>query len=138
MFTASHCFEEHPGELRLRIDAPTLAELFAEAGRALAQLACGERPPPPPQGEARPVHVRSHDRAALLVDWLNELIFHTETEDQVFSEFRFERLTDRDLDARIRGARAPEMRSLVKAATLHDLKLTETPHGPSATVVLDV
>lgn len=135
---ASHAFEEHTGELRLRVDAPTLAELFAEAGRALALLACGDRPLPPPEGEAEEVRLRSHDKAALFVDWLNELIFHTEAHDKVFSEFRFARLTDRDLDARIRGARVPEMRPLVKAATLHDLELTETPHGASATVVLDV
>ncbi len=136
--TASHTFEEHTGELRLRIDAPTLAELFAEAGRALAGIACGGRPPPAPEGEAQSVSLRSHDRAALLVDWLNELIFHTEAEGKVFSEFRFPRLTDRDLDAQIRGAPAREIRTLVKAATLHDLVLTETPHGASATVVLDV
>ncbi len=135
---ASHAFEEHTGELRLHIDAPSLAELFAEAGRALALLACSDRPPPAPEGEPQPVSLRSHDRAALLVDWLNELIFRTELEEKVFSEFSFARLTDRDLDARIRGARAAEMRPLVKAATLHDLQVTETPHGAFATVVLDV
>lgn len=135
---ASHSLEEHTGELRLRVDAPTLAELFAEAGRALALLACGDRPPPSPEGEAEEVSLRSHDRAALLVDWLNELIFRAEVEGKVFSDFRFAHLTDRDLNAWIRGAPAPAMRTLVKAATLHDLKLTETPHGASATVVLDV
>lgn len=136
--TASHVFEEHTGELRLRIDAATLAELFAEAGRALALLACGDQPLPPPEGEAERVSLSSHDRAALLVDWLNELVFRAEAEDKVFSEFRFARLADRDLDARIRGAHVPEMRTLVKAATLHDLELTEDPDGASATVVLDV
>lgn len=135
---ASHALEEHTGELRLRIDAPAFAELFAEAGRALARIACGDRPPPSPEGEAQPVSLRSRDRAALLVDWLNDLIFRTEVEGRVFSEFRFTRLTDRDLDAWIRGARAPEARTLVKAATLHDLEITETSHGVSATVVLDV
>ncbi|WP_437719463.1 archease [Sorangium sp. So ce448] len=135
---ASHAFEEHTGEIRLRVDAPALAELFAEAGRALARIACGDRPPPSPDGEAQPVSLRSHDRAALLVDWLNDLIFRTEVEGRVFSEFRFTRLTDRDLDAWIRGARAPEARALVKAATLHDLEITETSHGVSAAIVLDV
>lgn len=135
---ASHAFEDHTGEIRLRIEAPTLAELFAEAGRALALLSCGEGPLPEPEGEAQRVSVRSHDRAALLVDWLNELIFHAESEDKVFSDFRFTRLTDRDLDAWIRGARAVGARSLVKAATLHNLAVTESTHGAFATVVLDV
>lgn len=136
--TASHAFEDHTGELRLRIDAPTIPELFAEAGRALALLACGTGPLPEPEGKAQQVSVRSHDRAALLVDWMNELIFHSEAEGKVFSDFRFTRLTDRDLDAWIRGARAVEARTLVKAATLHNLTVTESTHGASATVVLDV
>ena len=28
----SHTFEEHVGEVRMRVDAPSRAELFAEAG----------------------------------------------------------------------------------------------------------
>lgn len=38
MLHASHAFEEDAGEIRLRLDAPTLPELFAEAGGALAEL----------------------------------------------------------------------------------------------------
>jgi SHS2 domain-containing protein len=135
---ASHAFEEHPGELRLHLHAPTLPELFAEAGRALAVLACGDQPPPRPEGEAQPMCLRSHDQAALLVDWMNELIAHARSEEKVFSEFSFARLTDRDLDARIRGAPAPGAQSPVQAATLRDLKLVETGDGACATVVLDV
>jgi SHS2 domain-containing protein len=134
----SHAFERHAGELRLRVSAPTLAELFAEAGRALAVLACGGRAPPSPEGAAEAVSLRSHDRAALLVDWLNELIYYAEATGKVWSEFRFTRLTDRDLDASIRGARASKMRPAVNAATPRDLNVTETPHGASATVVFDV
>lgn len=134
----SHCFEDHTSELRLRVGAPSVPELFAEAGRALALLACGEAPLPGPEGEAEPVSLRSRDRGALLVDWLNELIFRAESEGKVFSEFRFDRLTDRELEASIRGAPAPGARTLVKAATLHDVEVTETTHGVSASVVLDV
>jgi SHS2 domain-containing protein len=135
---ASHTFEDHTSELRLRVEAPTLVELFAEAGRALALLEHGNGPLPEPEGEAQPVSIRSRDRAALLVDWLNELIFRTEVEGKIFTDFRFERLTDRDLEAWIRGARAAPARTLVKAATLHNLTVMESSHGAFATVVLDV
>ncbi len=33
-----HVFEEHVGEVQIRVEADSLAELFAEAGRALAEL----------------------------------------------------------------------------------------------------
>ncbi len=52
--------------------------------------------------------------------------------------FRFLRLTDRELEAEIRGKGVPEVRTLVKAATLHEVHVSEGPDGASASVVLDV
>jgi hypothetical protein len=37
-----HRFEEHTGEVRLELGAPSLEELFVEAGRALAELMIGD------------------------------------------------------------------------------------------------
>ena len=42
MRVASHTFEEHTGEVLLRLRAPTLEEIFVEAGRGLAELLAGE------------------------------------------------------------------------------------------------
>ena len=38
---ARHTFEEHTGELALRMEAPTLRSLFEQAGKALSE-AMGE------------------------------------------------------------------------------------------------
>jgi SHS2 domain-containing protein len=135
---ASHAIDERSGELRLRVDAPSIEEVFAEAGRALAALVCGEGCAPPAEGEPVPIRLRSHDRAALLVDWLNELLFRSEAERKVFTEFEFARITDRDLDAWIRGATVADLHTPVDAATTRDLKLNETAHGASAVVAFDV
>ena len=42
MQVATHSFEEHGGELKLRVVAPTPGELFEHAGRVLADLMSGE------------------------------------------------------------------------------------------------
>jgi SHS2 domain-containing protein len=131
-------FEEHIGELRLRLSAASRAELFVEAGRALAELFCGSDRLPQAAGERVPVELESSDQAGLLVDWMNELIFQSETKQTVFVEFDLRELGERDLRASIRGANVSELRTLVKAATLHDLRVSEQEHGVSATVVLDV
>ena len=39
-------FVEHPGEVRLRLQAATLGELAVVAGRALAELELGRAPGP--------------------------------------------------------------------------------------------
>ena len=133
---ASHTVEEHTGELKLRIEAPTLPEIFAEAGRALAE-AMGA----PTSGGplvAKRIEVDASDREALLVDWLNELVFLSEVEKVVFQQFRIELPSERRLVAHLSGVKVERLRNPVKAATYHALAIWERPDGFVATVVLDV
>lgn len=59
--------------------AESLAGLACEAGRALGELLL-RGAPAQPAGPWRTIEVRrSCDRAALLVDWLNEILYLAET-----------------------------------------------------------
>jgi SHS2 domain-containing protein len=133
---ARHERREHTGEVELHLEAPRLAELFAEAGRALAELQADDRRPPdqPP----RAVHLAAPDREALLVAWLDELIFLGETTASVFPEPRIDVLSDTALTATVRGLRPEAPRTAVKAATFHGVAIAAGAGGFSATVVLDV
>jgi SHS2 domain-containing protein len=134
---AAHEFEDHASELQMRLEAPTFAELLAEAGRALAEVLGG----PAFSNHLGPylsVHLRAPDRSALLVEWLNELIFRAETERQIFTDFRIERVSDQELSASIRGPEVELNQTPVKAATMHKVAILEEPGGLRATVVLDV
>ena len=70
---------EHPAEVRLRLRAPTLGALAAVAGGALAELEIGRRPEAG-DGAWREIAIHARDREALLVHWLNELIYRAETD----------------------------------------------------------
>ncbi len=128
---------EHTAEVRLRVRAPSFGELVAEAGRAVARLELG-REPPPPQPLYRELDIRSPDREALLVDWLNELIWLAETERWIATEFDVHTATDTTLQVRMRGAPVKEAPARIKAATFHGLKVTPVAGGLEAEVVLDV
>lgn len=130
-------FEEHTGELKLRVEAPTLAELFEEAGRALADLMAGEAAAGVPEVTEHVV-LTSPDREALLVDWLNELILRAEVHHVRFGEMRIERVTDRELSATAMGTPVDMLRNPVKAATFHELAVRASATGYEATVILDV
>ncbi|UJR84101.1 archease [Sandaracinus amylolyticus] len=134
---ATHAFEEHVGEVRVRIDASTLDELFAEAGRAFAELACGELPSAGDHAER--IAVRARDRDALLVALLDELVFRAEVEGRVYPALEARVRSDRELEATLHAApQDVRPRLHVKAATLHGVAIIEAPCGVSATVVLDV
>jgi len=134
---ARHWFEAHTGEVELHVFAPTLPQLFVEAGLGLAELMAGERRRAP-DGPAEGVEIQAPDRDALLVDWLNELVFLSETRHRIYDELRIASLSDRELRAEIRGAPPDHLRTAVKAATLHRLHIEGEAGGYSAAVVLDV
>lgn len=140
-----HLHEEHTGELRIRLWARSLAELFEEASRALAEAMGGSLEEEPEMDEpadlspsVERVSLEAHDREALLVDWLNEIIFRAETGRKIFSEARIEQIDDRSLTAEITGRPAPLGRTFVKAATFHGLHIVEIPGGLSASVLFDI
>ncbi len=128
---------EHPGEVRLRLRAATPGDLAIIAGRALAELELG-RAPGPAEGASRLIVVQGRDREAVLVHWLNELIFLAETERWVGVEFTVDRVTETELRMQARGNPVDEAPSRVKAATFHGLRIASVTDGVEADVVLDV
>ena len=132
----SHDLVNHTGEVQLELFAPDLAGLFEEAGRALASLMLEEA-----DGDRGPevtISIAADDRTELLFEWINELVYRSEIEKVIFTEFMVQEVSERELTARVRGVTPRSLRTAVKAATFHNLAVIDTPRGVSATVVLDV
>jgi SHS2 domain-containing protein len=132
-----HRFVEHTGELELSIEAPDLASLLEEAARALADV-MAEDAAGTPTSEPEHVELTAPDRESLLVEWLNELVFRSEVKKCVYGDACVHRAGERGLSATLRGRAPSAPRTAVKAATWHRLRVTPTPEGLAATVVLDV
>ncbi len=124
---------EHTGELELEIDAPTPTAVFEDALCAVAELLGDER-----AGDPRVCDVvcSAPDRGALLVAWIEELVFLAETSDFVPARVTRLDLTPERIDASVAGHEG-RPRHLVKAATYHRLAFA-CPDGCHARVVLDV
>jgi SHS2 domain-containing protein len=84
---ATHDFLEHTGELRLRVRAQSLDGLFAEAGRALGVAMHRAADAPGPAGAWLELEASGGDLPALLVAWLNELVFVAEASHMIPAEF---------------------------------------------------
>lgn len=129
----SYRWVEHTAELELVIDAPTEEAVFADALEALAELLGDE------DGATVSIElaVAGRDRALLLADWLDELVFRAETENLVPRAVAQIELQQTGITARIRAVRAAA-RPLVKGITHHRLAFEAVDSGFQATVVLDV
>ena len=125
---------EHTAEVELEIEAPTEEAVFTEALHALAELlgdgARGDR-------VSCAVAVTGPERAVLLAQWLDELVYLTETEDLVPEDVERIELSEGGLTAVVRCHRGSP-RHVVKGTTFHRLAFEPSDCGFCATVVLDV
>jgi SHS2 domain-containing protein len=127
--------DPHAAELGVTISADSPDEVFAEAARWLARrvgtgAASG--------GDWQSIHLEAPDPAALLVDWLNELIGRSEIEQAAFHDVRNLRISGGRLDAEIRGQPVSVFHLPVKAATLHGVRLVHDRGRWRGDVLLDV
>jgi SHS2 domain-containing protein len=135
---STHRWIEHTAELQLRLHAGSEAALFRQAVHALRELLeeDDEAPSDGPRVE-RTVEAEATDRAALLAEWLAELVFLAETEGLVPDDVRNLMVGEDSVTAVVVG-RAGRPRHLVKAVTYHDLELHRDRDGWRGNVVLDV
>jgi SHS2 domain-containing protein len=129
-----HEWVDHTSELELRIEAQSPEDAFAEAMMALAELFDGSADWAADEHE---ISVSAPDRATLLAEWLNELVFLAETSGFVPTRIERASLGETVMDATVAGVRG-EPRPLVKAVTYHRLELTEIDDAWRARVIFDV
>jgi SHS2 domain-containing protein len=128
----SYRWVDHTAEIELHVEAPGPERVLVEAMSALAELLDGGSGDP----ETREVRLERPDLPALLVGWLEEVLFLADTEGFVPDDAQIG-LRGNELHALVRGRRT-EQRPLVKAVTYHGLEFEPAGDGWRAKVVLDV
>ena len=131
---------EHEADVGLVVRGRDGPDLFVEAGLALYELVCDIEAVE--QRERYRLAGSADGVEALLVDWLNDLVFLFEGGGVVCSGFSFESWSETAYEGVALGEpvdparHAP--RDLVKAATYHGLSVAATADGLEARVILDV
>jgi SHS2 domain-containing protein len=130
----------HTADAAWRIRGASLPDIFANAAAALTATLTDRRYVRP--RETREVAIEAPDREALLVDWLNRLLYLFDTEGFLARDVIIEFLSEQRLNARVRGEiYDPDrhvQKTAVKAATYHHLEIIPANGGWQATVILDL
>ncbi len=129
---------EHTADWALKVWAPTREALFTEAARGMYALLRARRSEPAARAAVHVIEVSAQDYESLLVAWLQELLYDTETEGSVFTEFRIEVLTPTYLRAEVSGVPLGQLDKTIKAVTYHNLNIRHVPQGFEVTIVFDV
>lgn len=131
---------EHTADIGLHAYGQTLPELFVNAAAGMESLMVA-----PAQIEtqvSREVNAEGHDLVALLVAWLNELIFLFDTEFLLLKQFQISDFTDTSLRATVSGepydATRHDLSSAIKAVTWHEAEVRPVAEGYQARIIFDI
>lgn len=131
---------DHTADLGLRVQAPDLDTLFAEAAEALFSVVV-EDLSTVTASQNLEVNLTGDDREFLLFDWLKTLLYHFDAEHMLFSRFEVHVRPD-GLHGIARGEPLDrsrhELSHEVKAITYHGLRVEQTPDGWLAEVIVDI
>jgi SHS2 domain-containing protein len=131
---------DHTADLGLRIRAPNLDALFAEAAEALFSVIIEELKTVEPKQRLE-IRIEGDDREYLLFDWLKELLYHFDSEHLLCSRFEV-RAGEGAIEGSAWGETLNPARHRllheVKAITYHGLKVEQTGEGWVAEVIVDI
>ena len=135
----SFVFIDHTADAGIRVEAPTLEDLFETAGLAFTELVTSV--------DAvdcrleRRFTLEEDDIETLLVSWLQELLYLLDTENLVFGRFQV-KLDNLSLEAAAWGdvfdPKIHPIKTEIKAVTYHQLEVTKSNQGWQAQVIFDI
>jgi SHS2 domain-containing protein len=126
---------QHTADVALRVWGRTLPELFVAAAEGMfALMGAPER-----LDSERELELEAEDLEALLVDWLNELIYLRDRYQELYSSFDVQVWPSWRLHGVARGGKAKPQGALIKAATYHGLTIGRLEEGEGfvAEIVFD-
>jgi SHS2 domain-containing protein len=137
MTTENFGFTEigHTADWALKVwapDLPTLFRMAAEGMYSLTETTLEGQP-----RIERTIEIEGTDTEDMLVSFLAELLYLSESEGFGFDQFQVS-LRDSTLQAVVYGAPIAEQKKEIKAVTYHNLLIRRTPAGFSVTIVFDV
>lgn len=131
-------FLDHPADLKIQAFGQDLPELFNNAALAMMTFLYSEKAVKDKNSKAKEkIKLAAKDLKALLVDWLSELLYLSDSNDFCYNNFDFKKLTEQQLVATVYGKKARAIKD-IKAVTYHDLEINQTKDGILATILFDI
>ncbi len=133
----SHSVEARAGQRVISVLAPSVPELFVEAGRAAAEVVRGLSEEVAGDWNEE-VAIAAPDREALLGEWVRQLVLRSEQAGARFSEHDIVYLSEDRLVAMVRGSRVARVRGPSEGVTYREPSIHPRADGVQASVVLQV
>jgi SHS2 domain-containing protein len=131
---------EHTADLRIRVRAGDLKELFSRTAQAMFSLIAEKKTRlTVPRRQVR-IRLKAATLDELFIAWLNELLSLAYSRKLIFDDLHINRLSEHALDASVAGRSSGDfiINKEIKAATYHQLQISRDRSGWKTEVVFDV
>ena len=131
-------FEEiaHTADWSIRVWADDWAGLLTESARGMYALANAVASPSP--RVKRELSLDAVDAESLLVAFLEELLYLSESEGLIFDQFEFMNISETQIHAMMEGKALRSQDKEIKAVTFHNLEIRRSERGLEVEIVFDV
>ena len=133
-------FFDHTADVGLRASGATLAELLTRMAQGLTELIAEDSPLQPVS--SRSIRLTAESAEALLLAWLQELLFWFSTERFLPVQYELDEVSPTTLSGRVRGDTFDPSRHVqgreVKAITRHLLKVQQRNGTWYGQVIVDI
>jgi SHS2 domain-containing protein len=129
---------EHKADLKIRVFGKTKEELFKNAMVGMFETAEYETTKRLTTKRLT-TKIESIDLPSLLVDFLSEVLYLTETKKLVFEKVEFKKFTENEIEAMLIGKPLKRMGVHIKGVTYHGLDIHQEKNGTwQATILFDI
>ena len=131
---------DHTSDIGIKAYGKSLEELFINAAYGMFDIIAdleGLKP-----STSIKIELEADNPEELLVAWLDELIYNFCTKNIIFSDFKIEELTAKSIKAealgRHIGDKKSRLKTEIKAATYHGLKIDKKENNYEVQIIFDV
>ena len=130
-------FINDTNRLKIKAFGKNITELFFNAALGMMTFMYPEDIASRDYETKEKIRIRAGDQKSLLVDWLTELLYFSNTKKVCYNNFYFETLAENQLSITAYGRRAG-LKESIKLVALKDLQINQTKNGLEALIEFDI
>jgi SHS2 domain-containing protein len=131
---------EHTADICVKVFGRDLKALFRNSAFALFDIVSRKKKGTRQIRQTTSIRKSAENIEELLISWLSELLSLSDARNLIFTQFKIGKLTGKKIEAVVAGFRKENfhIKTEIKAATYHELKVEKTKSGWQAQVIFDV
>lgn len=126
---------EHKADLKIKAFGKTKEELFLNMLKAMSD---SQKPEFLEKEIKRQIEIKALDLSALLVDFLNEALCLSQTNNESYFDVNFKDFSDNEIKADLIGKKIKRFEEDIKAVTYHDISVKQKNDVWEAVVLFDI